>query len=72
MPKTVKNQVLTYNVLENYVKVLSEKFDGLHIATCGKSLLGKDIHALVMGKGKKNILYVGEPTALSGLPPCCF
>lgn len=67
MPKTVKNQVLTYNVLENYVKVLSEKFDGLHIATCGKSLLGKDIHALVMGEGKKNILYVGGTHGLEWL-----
>lgn len=67
MSKTVKNQVLTYNVLKDYVKVLSGKFNGLHLTTCGKSLLGKDIYAFVMGEGEKNILYVGGTHGLEWL-----
>ena len=59
MLKIVKNEILTYSVYENFVKNLSEKYQCLKITTCGKSLLGKDIFAFVIGEGKKNIVYVG-------------
>ncbi len=59
MLKIVKNEILTYSVYENLVKELNEKYEALKITTCGKSLLGKDIFAFVIGEGKKNIVYVG-------------
>ncbi len=67
MLKTVKNEILTYNVYENYVKELSGKFENLHLTTCGKSLLDKDIYAFVMGEGDKNIVYVGGTHGLEWL-----
>ncbi len=59
MLKIVKNETLTYTVFESYVKELNNKFESLKITTCGKSLLGKDIFAFVIGAGKKNVVYVG-------------
>ena len=59
MLKIVKNEILTYSLYENLVKELSEKYKTLKITTCGKSLLGKEIFAFVIGEGKKNIVYVG-------------
>lgn len=58
MLKIVKKEILTYSVYEKYVKELSGKYKSLKIATCGKSLLGKDIFAFVIGNGKKNVIYV--------------
>lgn len=59
MLKIVKNEILTYSLYENLVKELNEKYKTLKITTCGKSLLGKEIFAFVIGEGKKNIVYVG-------------
>ena len=59
MLKIVKNEILTYSVYEKLVKELNEKYESLKITTCGKSLLGKEIFAFVIGEGKKNIVYVG-------------
>lgn len=59
MLKIVKNEFLTYSIYENLVKELNEKYKALKITTCGKSLLGKDIFAFVIGEGKKNVVYVG-------------
>ena len=59
MLKTVKNEILTYSVYESLIKELNEKYQSLKITTCGKSLLGKDIFAFVIGEGEKNVIYVG-------------
>ena len=59
MLKIVKNEILTYSLYVNLVKELNEKYKTLKITTCGKSLLGKEIFAFVIGEGKKNIVYVG-------------
>lgn len=59
MLKVVKNKILTYSVYENIVKELNVKYKSLKITACGKSLLGKDIYAFVIGEGKRNIVYVG-------------
>ena len=59
MLKIVKKEILTYLLYENLVKELNEKYKTLKITTCGKSLLGKEIFAFVIGEGKKNIVYVG-------------
>lgn len=67
MLKTVKSETLTYSVYENYVKELNGKFENLKITTCGKSLLGRDIYAFVMGEGSKNTVYVGGTHSLEWL-----
>lgn len=59
MEKTVKSETLTYSVYENYVNTLKKSFKDLKVATCGKSLMGKELYAFVIGEGEKNILYVG-------------
>ena len=59
MLKIVKNETLTYSAYENLVRKLNEKYHSLKITTCGKSLLGKEIYAFVIGEGKKNVVYVG-------------
>lgn len=59
MLKIVKNEILTYSVYENIVKELGGKYSSLKITTCGKSLLGKELFAFVIGEGKGNIVYVG-------------
>ncbi len=67
MLKIVRNEILTYGVYENFLKNLNEKYQELKITTCGKSLLGKDIYAFVIGEGKKNIAYVGGTHGLEWL-----
>lgn len=59
MLKVVKNEIITYSFYKKYVKELSEKYKSLRLTTCGKSLLDKDIFSLVIGEGKRNIVYVG-------------
>ena len=59
MLKVVKNKILTYSVYKSFVKELGSKYPDLKIAACGKSLLGKNIYALVIGEGKSNVVYVG-------------
>ena len=57
--KIIENKILTYSSYKNFVKGLGEKYSSLKITTCGKSLFGKEIYALVIGEGEKNTLYVG-------------
>lgn len=59
MENTVQNRVLTYALYCDYVKKLKERYPLLRVATCGKSLLGRDILGLVVGEGDKNIAFVG-------------
>ena len=59
MNTIVKKTVLTYNVYENYVNELSLSFPQLKVASCGKSVLGKEIYSFVMGEGSRQIVYVG-------------
>ena len=59
METTVKKAVLTYNVYENYVNELKNRFNGLRVASCGKSVLGKSIYSFVAGEGTRRIVYVG-------------
>ena len=67
MLKTVKNKIFTYSVYENFVKELSEKYENLKKTTCGKSILGKNIYAFVMGEGERNVIYVGGTHGLEWL-----
>ncbi len=53
-----------YTYLESTVHLLREKYSALTLATCGKSVMGKEIFALSVGEGMRNIIYVGSTHAL--------
>ncbi len=59
MKNIVENRVLTYDIYCDCVKKLKERYTLLQVATCGKSMLGRDILGLVLGEGEKNIIFVG-------------
>lgn len=59
MNNIIENKNLTYSVLTDYVNRLYHSYDGLQVASCGKTLLGRDIYSLVLGKGDRNIVFVG-------------
>ena len=59
MKRIVENNVMDYKTLEGYVKSLRDRFDDLQIATCGKSVLGREIYALLMGRGQRTVVFVG-------------
>lgn len=59
MNKIIKNKPLDYKLLQYYVRRLKKLYPSIRIATCGKSVLGKEIYAFVWGEGKRNIVYVG-------------
>ncbi len=67
MLNIVKNEILTYPVYENIVKILNRKYRTVKLTTCGKSLLGKEIYSFVIGEGKKNVVYVGGTHGLEWL-----
>ncbi len=67
MENIIKSETLTYSVYEGYIKALKERFEDLKVTTCGKSFLGKEIYALVLGEGRKNVLYVGGTHGLEWL-----
>lgn len=59
MKRIVEKVALTYDVYEKYVNELSQRFPELQVASCGKSVLGKEIYSFVMGEGSRQIVYVG-------------
>ncbi len=50
---------LTYEITEKYVTALSEKYPLLRVASCGKSVMSKEIFTLCIGKGGRRVIYVG-------------
>ena len=50
---------VTYEILEEYTARLKDKYDLIRLATCGKSVMGKELLSLCIGNGAKKILYVG-------------
>ncbi len=59
MKKTVCEKYVTYDMQREYAQSLKEKYEMISLATAGKSLMEKDIIALCIGEGKRNVLYVG-------------
>ncbi len=59
MNRIVENKTLDYKTLQLYIEKLNDRYTGLNVATCGKSVLGREIYALVMGEGERNIVFVG-------------
>ncbi len=53
----IKPPVFSY--LKESVYNLRDNYKNISLSTCGKSVMGKDIYALTLGDGERNILYVG-------------
>lgn len=54
-----KNDYFDYNALENAIRDLQSKFEFIEINNIGKSILGRCIPRITLGKGKKNVIYIG-------------
>ena len=52
-------QPMSSKVLKGIVRDFAEQYPFLQISGIGKSILGKEIPAFVLGKGRKKVLYVG-------------
>lgn len=52
-----------YNKLTNHIKFLIQNYNA-QIETIGQSVLGKDIFCIKIGRGNKNVCYVGSHHAL--------
>lgn len=59
MNRIVKNEKPCYDTLEAYIRKLKSAYPSVRVATCGKSAEGREIYALVMGKGDRRIVYAG-------------
>ena len=55
----MKNEKMTYENMCSELEELSVEYPFLHISTIGKSLVGRSIPLIRLGKGKKSVLYVG-------------
>lgn len=55
----MKNQPLTYSRLVSELDSLLEKYPFMHQSAIGKSLVGRDIPLITVGKGRKSVLLVG-------------
>ncbi len=59
MKNIIELKPLTYEYLENSVTQLKACFNCLALATCGKSVMGKELFSFTIGEGKRKIIYVG-------------
>ncbi|WP_147533082.1 M14 family zinc carboxypeptidase [Bacillus marasmi] len=54
------NVIYTYEQMENDLRTLERKYpEGLSVTSIGQSHFGRDIWAAKLGKGKRNILFIG-------------
>ncbi len=49
----------TYDYITKYLQNLKDEYPFLNLASCGKSVMGKDVLALCIGEGKRRVMYVG-------------
>lgn len=67
MGKTVKNEKPTYTAYEERINNLKTGYPQIKVASCGKTLLNRTVYSLVMGTGKKVLLFVGGTHGLEWL-----
>ena len=48
-----------YNALENVLKDIQNKFQFVEINNIGKTILGRSIPRITLGKGNKSVIYIG-------------
>ena len=49
-----------YQELKNKIYELKDKFDFIEVNTIGKTILGKSIPLITIGKGTKNVIYIAS------------
>ncbi len=59
MKNIVCEKELTYDVLKDFIFQLEKRYPDLRVATCGKSVLRKELFSLCIGKGTKKVIFVG-------------
>lgn len=50
---------MSYGKMTEYIDIFSKKYKNFHVTYLGKSMLGKNIPLITLGKGKKTALYIG-------------
>ena len=68
-PLNIKEQITTNNIIKHLefdynknlknISFLSEKYPFLEVDKIGKSVVGRDIHVLTLGRGQEDVLYLG-------------
>ncbi len=53
------NKSFDYDELIRKINELKNEYEFLNISTIGKSILGRSIPLITLGKGKKSVLYIG-------------
>lgn len=53
------DRVICYDDMQEYLDILSLRYNTLSITSIGLTVLGKSIPMITFGKGKKEILYIG-------------
>ena len=64
MKRIVEPKEVTYETLKKYITQLKERYTFLKVATCGKSVMGKELYTLCIGEGARKIIYVGATHAM--------
>ena len=57
METLFKNNYYTYKMMQTDIKIIQELYQFVKIFSIGKSILGKDITALKIGTGPKEVFY---------------
>ncbi len=52
-------RVICYEDMQEYLDILSMRYDNMNITSIGLTVLGKSIPMITFGNGKKEILYIG-------------
>ncbi len=59
MENIVCKKELTYDVMKKFIFQLENTYPQLRVATCGKSVMGKELFSLCIGDGEKRVVFVG-------------
>ena len=52
-------EAVTYELMMEYIKIFQSRYDCLRVSELGRSVLDRPIPMIILGHGKKNVLYVG-------------
>ncbi len=53
------NQPITYDVMNEYLNEFMQRYEFFHITKLGRSILGRNIPIISLGKGRKSVMYIG-------------
>ncbi len=48
-----------YAILDESIKALKSKYDFIETGSIGYSIMGRSLHKITLGKGSKNVLFIG-------------